>query len=577
MNLRKFEIDTFWNLSFTLRLSMKDFAKYFSDFLNFLKNSYKIGFIVLFVIFLLFITFLVVYGLKVVTITTGFFLLLSLAWVLLAGTNIISDIKQGKFLRGIEDLFIVVLTLAILIVLYVIASNRSLKLDLTAEKLFSLSPYSIEVINKISNDVRIILFAKKDVATELEKILEEYQKNSGEITFITVDPIKDPITAKKYELPQGEEIIIVVESGENKKYIRGSSLVKYERTEYGSRPVGIKVEEEVTSAILNVTSSSRVIYFLVGNGEYRVLQNAPGSEEEYTFKTLRSYLEKANFTLRELNLSTTKDIPSDAGGIVIIAPRRITPIEIQEKLYEFYKNGGGIAIFLESVLGNVTYDRTFSINYLLTKFGLYVKNNVVFDEERFNPYMGKLFYIIPYIHFSPITSDIKSKGLPVQLVTAMAISRMESVNEELGTRVYDLMSTSENSWGETSIDVSGKFLASKDKNDITPPIILGYAVESLITNNNKSGKLVVIGDIDFLSDYFIESMPGNLELALNSIEWISKENVSLSIKPKSIKSSPIILSQADANLVLVISLVVVPLLMLLPGIIVWIVRSKKVK
>jgi ABC-type uncharacterized transport system involved in gliding motility auxiliary subunit len=72
-------------------------------------------------------------------------------------------------------------------------------------------------------------------------------------------------------------------------------------------------------------------------------------------------------------------------------------------------------------------------------------------------------------------------------------------------------------------------------------------------------------------------MSGNLELALNSIEWISKENVSLSIKPKSIKSSPIILSQADANLVLVISLVVVPLLMLLPGIIVWIVRSKKVK
>jgi len=157
---------------------MKDFMKYFSDFLNFLKNSYKIGFIVLFVIFLLFITFLVVYGLKVVTIITGFFLLLSLAWVLLAGTNIISDIKQGKFLRGIEDLFIVVLTLAILIVLYIIASNRSLKLDLTAEKLFSLSPYSIEVINKISNDVRIILFAKSDVATELEKILEEYQKNS---------------------------------------------------------------------------------------------------------------------------------------------------------------------------------------------------------------------------------------------------------------------------------------------------------------------------------------------------------------------------------------------------------------
>jgi len=551
--------------------------KYLKSFIGFLNANYKLGIVVFFLLFLLFVTFLVVYGFNVLTIITGTLLVLNLVWILLAGTNILLDLKQGKLFRGIEDIFIVVLTLAILIILYIIASNRSLKLDLTSEKLFSLSPYSVEIINKVTNNVKITLFAKKDVATELEKVLEEYQKNSKNITLTTVDPIKDPITAKKYELPQGEEIVIVVESGENKKYIMGSSLVEYERTEYGSKPVGIKVEEEVTSAILNVTSSSRVVYFLIGDGEYRILQEAPGSEEDYSFKTFKSYLQKANFTLRELDLSMTKDIPSDAGGIVIIAPRRIIPVEVQEKLYEFYKSGGGIAIFLEPVLGKVIYDRSFSINYLLTKFGLYVKNNVVFDEERFNPYMGKMFYLIPYVHFSPITSDIKSKGLPIQLVTAMAISRMESVNEELGTRVYELMSTSENSWGETSIDVSGKLAASKDKNDILPPIILGYAVESVITNNNKSGRLVVIGDIDFLSDYFIESMSGNLELALNSIEWISKENISLSIKPKSIKKSPVVLSQADANLVLVISLIVVPLLMLLPGILVWVIRSKKVK
>jgi len=551
--------------------------KYLKSFINFLNANYKLGIVVFFLLFLLFVTFLVVYGFNVLTIITGILLVLNLVWILLAGTNILLDLKQGKLFRGIEDIFIVVLTLAILIILYIIASNRSLKLDLTSEKLFSLSPYSVEIINKVTNNVKITLFAKKDIATELEKVLEEYQKNSKNITLTTVDPIKDPITAKKYELPQGEEIVIVVESGENKKYIMGSSLVEYERTEYGSKPVGIKVEEEVTSAILNVTSSSRVVYFLIGDGEYRILQEAPGSEEDYSFKTFKSYLQKANFTLRELDLSMTKDIPSDAGGIVIIAPRRIIPVEVQEKLYEFYKSGGGIAIFLEPVLGKVIYDRSFSINYLLTKFGLYIKNNVVFDEERFNPYMGKMFYLIPYVHFSPITSDIKSKGLPIQLVTAMAISRMESVNEELGTRVYELMSTSENSWGETFIDVSGKLAASKDKNDILPPIILGYAVESVITNNNKSGRLVVIGDIDFLSDYFIESMSGNLELALNSIEWISKENISLSIKPKSIKKSPVVLSQADANLVLVISLIVVPLLMLLPGILVWVIRSKKVK
>ncbi|MGB9622069.1 MAG: hypothetical protein ACPL4C_06535, partial [Brevinematia bacterium] len=88
----------------------------------------------------------------------------------------------------------------------------------------------------------------------------------------------------------------------------------------------------------------------------------------------------------------------------------------------------------------------------------------------------------------------------------------------------------------------------------------------------------VFGDIDFASDYFIESMPGNLELALNMIEWSSKESGTLGIKPKAIKEEPVVIpSSADANLVLVLSLMIIPLLMVLPGIIIWSIRSRKVK
>lgn len=553
---------------------------FFAKFLQFLRNNYKLGVVIFLSLFIIFIALLSFFGFSLGVVLLGILLVLNLLWVVWAGTRIIDDFKTGKVFRGIEDLVIVMLVLAILVVLYVIASNRSLKIDLTSEQIYSLSPYTYEVIKKLDKDVKIVLFAQKGSADELEKILEEYSKNSPKITLLTVDPIKDPITAKKYELPQGESIMIVVESGSNKKYIRGTSLIEYRQTEYGPRAAGIKVEEEVTSAILNVVGTSRVIYFLIGNGEYRVLQSAPGSSEEYSFSTFRSYLEKANYILKELDLSTTKEIPSDAGAIVLMAPRKIIPVEVQEKLYTFFTNGGGLAIFLEPILGGVTYDTSFSINYLLTKLGFYVKNNVVFDQERFNPYVGRLYYILPYIHFSPITSDIKSKGLPIQLVTAMAISRMENIEGQLGYRYYELMSTSEDSWGETTISTGkGSISASPDDKDIKPPIILGYAIEKISEKDKtKIGKMVVIGDIDFLSDYFIESMSGNLELALNSVEWVSKESGTLGIKPKSIKQEPVVIpSSADANFVLVMSLIVVPLLMVLPGMIIWFLRSRKVK
>ncbi|MCX8029387.1 MAG: GldG family protein [Brevinematales bacterium] len=547
--------------------------------IDFLRENYRLGVVVFLVLFIVFISLLSFFGFSLGVILLLVILLINLVWIVWAGTRIFEDIKSGKIFRGIEDIAIIGLVLGILIVLYIISSNRSLKFDLTSEQLYSLSPYSMEVIKSLNSNVKITLFARRGEATELEKILEEYSKNSEKISFISVDPIKDPITAKRYELPQGESIIIVVESGANKKYIRGTSLIEYQQTSYGPRAVGIKVEEEVTSAILDVIGSSRTIYFLVGNGEHRILNDAPGGDSEYTFKTWRSYLEKANFTLKELNLSTTKDIPSDAGSIVILGPRRIIPIEVQDKLYAYFTNGGSIVILLEPIIGSEVYDKTFSINYLLTKLGFYVKNNVVFDQERFNPYVGRLFYIIPYIHYSPITSDIRRKGLPIQLVTAMAIGRLENIEGQLGYRYYDIMSSSEDSWGEVSIPESGKnFTASSDEKDIKPPIILGYAIEKVVENDkSKTSKMVIIGDIDFLSDYFIESMSGNLELALNIIEWSSREGGMLGIKPKSIKQEPVVIpSSADANLVLVLSLIVVPLLVVVPGILVWFIRSRNV-
>ncbi len=547
---------------------------------NFLKKNYKLGIVIFFFTFITFITLFSFFGFRIGVVFVFIILLLNFAWIVLVGTRIIEDIKSGRIFRGIEDVAIITLTLSILVVLYIIASNRSMKIDLTSEKIYSLSQYTLEIIKSLNEEVKITLFAERDSAKELEKILEEYSKNSSKITFLSIDPIRDPLTAKKYELSQGEKITIVVESKGNKKYIRGSALIEYQQTTYGPRATGIKVEEEVTSAILNVTKTSRVIYFLTGNGEYPVLGNVPGKKVEYSFTVFKSYLEKANYTLRELNLSTTKEIPSDAGAIVIMAPRKIIPIEIQDKLYTYFTNGGGLVIFLEPVLGNITYDRSFSINYLLIKLGFYVKNNVVFDQERFNPYIGRLFYIIPYIHYSPITSDIKSKGLPIQLVTAMAISRMENIEGQLGYRYYDLMSTSEDSWGEVNLpEGKSSITAIPDENDIKPPIILGYAIEKAQENDKtKTGKMVIMGDVDFLSDNFIESMSGNLELALNIIEWTSKESGSLGIKPKSIKQEPVVIpSLADANLILVLSLIVVPLLMVLPGIIIWFVRSRVIK
>ncbi|MDY6900640.1 MAG: ABC transporter, partial [Cyanobacteriota bacterium] len=94
------------------------------------------------------------------------------------------------------------------------------------------------------------------------------------------------------------------------------------------------------------------------------------------------------------------------------------------------------------------------------------------------------------------------------------------------------------------------------------------------SQNNKpsESRMVVFGDSDFITDGFF-SQQLNGDVFLNSVTWLSKQDSQpLSIRPKEAKNRRINLSQAQANLLALSSILVLPILAFASAALLWFQR-----
>jgi ABC-type uncharacterized transport system involved in gliding motility auxiliary subunit len=84
----------------------------------------------------------------------------------------------------------------------------------------------------------------------------------------------------------------------------------------------------------------------------------------------------------------------------------------------------------------------------------------------------------------------------------------------------------------------------------------------------KKAHLVVVGDSDFASNQYF-SLYGNGDFFLNTASWLAKEENLISIRPRTRKWSPIILSDTQGNLFPLLGIIVFPGLVMLAGFRIW--------
>jgi ABC-type uncharacterized transport system involved in gliding motility auxiliary subunit len=147
-----------------------------------------------------------------------------------------------------------------------------------------------------------------------------------------------------------------------------------------------------------------------------------------------------------------------------------------------------------------------------------------------------------------------------------------------------IVETSPNSWGETDIktlSTTGAVKREIEKGDKAGPVSLAAAVSSPATDvpapaagakpedtSKPETRLAVFGDSDFASNGWL-AFQGNRDLFLNTVNWLSKQENLIAIRPRDAQDRGVSMTASQQNLVRLLTQFAIPLLIMVGGIVVW--------
>src|SRR5438876_4096125 len=229
--------------------------------------------------------------------------------------------RQARF--GTLALVSALVVLAILTAVNYISLYQNKRWDLTANKQFSLSDQSRNVLEKLDSPLQVTVFAQEPEFPRYQDRMKEYEYASKKIATEYVDPDKKPAVAKQNQIQQ-----------------YGTIMLSYKgRTER----VTSDAEQDVTNAIIKVVSGQqRKVYFSQGHGE-----KDSGNTEREGYSTVAQALGRENYTVDKLVLAQQGAVPDDASVVIVAGPKNdFFPPEI-EALKTYLDKGGKLLLALD--------------------------------------------------------------------------------------------------------------------------------------------------------------------------------------------------------------------------------------
>lgn len=471
--------------------------------------------------------------------------------------NILRSFKTRKFKYGGYATLLTAIVLAVLIVINLVVDLIPMRLDLTKNKVYSLSKETYNVLDKLEEDITIYTVNPVNQGIPIvEEILYRYQSHSGKVRVDYIDPDRDPIKAQKYTkddrtLSNGD-IIVAAGSEDNEKF----RLIKsYELLNYSSDYTSVEslaVEQRVTSAIMYVSGAeSLVVYVLEGHGETAINYN------------IRSQMELENYSIQSLNLMTEKEVPEDADILIINSPSADLTEDEEAAIREYLENEGRAIVIMDFMKD----EKLDNFNSLLKSYGVATQKRLIIEGDQ-TRYYPDPFSILPGFENHTITSPFRSNTLPLVMPVAQGIEILDTRRNTL--KIEPLLTSSKDSYARTA-DSKAETI-EKSEGDTDGPFNLAVAITDEVFDQvlleTKITKLVVIGT----SRYLDTPYQGRINLTINSLNWLVDREQSIAIRPKSVYEIPLKVTANTFKIYGLLSVILVPLSVLGAGVAVWLRR-----
>jgi gliding-associated putative ABC transporter substrate-binding component GldG len=447
------------------------------------------------------------------------------------------------------------LIIGVLVLINILANTFFLRIDLTEDRRYTLSKATKNILKELKEPVTVTAYFSKNLPTELMKgyrdfkeILVEYSNVSKhKVVFEFVNPAENEQTEQKAMQAGVQPVMVNVREKDEMKQQKlfiGAVVKLGERSEI--IPViqpGAAMEYALSAAIKKLSVVEKPsIGLLQGQGE----PSLSAIHQAYSALGVLYNVELAYLTDTTYTLNKYKTL-------AIIDPKNIISEKYLQQLDRFLSEGGNIFIAtshvnadFKNLSGNVVNN---GIEVWLKKKGLTINDNLAIDancgqvsvQQNQGSFVMSSQIKFPYFPIiskfpkHPITEGIDAVILP--FASTLTFSNNSNLNfiplaqtsEKSGTRPTPVTFEINKEWSESDFPLKDLTLAA-----------------ALVPKDSKGGKIIVVSNGSFATNGEAQQQEqqqqvntGNLNLMVNSIDWLSDETGLINLRAKGIKVRPL--------------------------------------
>ena len=438
-------------------------------------------------------------------------------------------------------------------------------IDLTKDKIFTLSETSKTIIHNINQDVEIILVKMDTYSQSVVDFAYKYKKENDKIKITEVSNVtKYPELTAEYNLTENTYEIIV-RSGKEEKIISTSDLYTYD---YSTGKEKDLTEEAITNALLSVTTENKPkLYFVSGHND----------NLEYYLTNFKKSLEDEANTVESLDLLTTAKVPDDCSALVITTLNNDLKTVERDAILKYIKAGGKIILFTDA---NVAKTNMSNFQKVLDEYGVSISEGIMIEQDTSKMLSGSPSAIIVTVNEGSSVTDKINMSMNACFINSGKINLADDEKmEKLGVTSEILATTSDKAFYRSDLSIS---TTSKVSGDEEGKAVVGALLTKKI-DDDKTSKLIVYSNNVFItnmqvainSQYYIYAyeLYNNQDLALNSISYLTGREDTILIR-KDTEVSTYTVTEKQQIIILTI-IFAVPVLIVIAGIIIWQVRRRR--
>ena len=447
--------------------------------------------------------------------------------------------------RGVS----ILLVTGIVIVIFLLARQYFVRIDLTEDKQFTMGKATRSILNNLEEPVNIKAYFTENLPADFERVRIDFQNllteynniSKGKVEYQFINPGDDPAIEQEAIQSGVQPLLINVrekDEASQKKAFMGAIIESGGQKEiipFIQRESAM--EYDLTTAIKKVSVTDKpVLGYVQGHGE-------PALNQMMQVAQALSVI----YALEPVDLSSEAPIADRFQALLFINPQDSIPAAHFDRLHDYLSRGGKIVAAINGVEGDLNTASgsvaTHNARSWLETYGIDIEPSFVVDascakvtvqqQQGFFNFATQIsFPFIPLVtHF---TDHPATKGLeaiifqfasPIRFIPKgeLIFTHLVTSSAKSGTQAAPVFFDINKQWTEADFPLSN--------------IPLGGVLEG--AGGNPESRLVVFSDGDFIISQQGNVNNDNVSLLVNTIEWMVDKSGLSELRTKGVVYRPI--------------------------------------